>query len=137
MSDGVIHVVDDDDAVRDSLSFLFESSGFAVETYASGSDALERMAPRAADCIVTDVRMPGMSGLDLLRNLREKGLATPVIVITGHGDVPLAVEAMRSGAADFIEKPFEEEALLASVRRALGATQQAPSGGGAGRPARR
>jgi two-component system response regulator FixJ len=116
-----IFVVDDDDAVRDSLAFLFRSSGYRVQAYASAQEALAGIDPEAQGCVVTDVRMPGMSGVDLLRELKGQGRTLPVIVITGHGDVPLAVEAMKAGAADFLEKPFAEEALLSAVRRALDA----------------
>ena len=117
----LVHLVDDDDAVRDSLAFLFKSTGFDVRTYASGGEALAGISPDSAGCVITDVRMPGMSGLELLNQLRARERALPVVVITGHGDVPLAVEAMRAGAVDFLEKPFDNEALVSTVRRALGA----------------
>lgn len=112
-----VHVVDDDDAARDSLAFLFQSAGYEVTTFASGQEALAGITP-GSGCVITDVRMPGMSGVDLLKELKSRDPSTPVIVITGHGDVPLAVEAMRAGAADFLEKPFSEDAMLASVQRA-------------------
>jgi two-component system response regulator FixJ len=115
----IVHVVDDDDAVRDSLAFLFRTSGFQARAHASGPEALDAIDPALPACVVTDVRMPEMSGIDLLRELRGRGATLPVVVITGHGDVPLAVEAMREGAADFIEKPFDESHLLTAVRRAL------------------
>jgi two-component system, LuxR family, response regulator FixJ len=116
----VVHLVDDDDAVRDSLAFLLRSAGYAVRAYGSGQEALDAIADgAAAGCVVTDVRMPGMTGLELLGELRAREQHLPVIVITGHADVPLAVEAMRAGAADFLEKPFDNEALLGAVRRAL------------------
>ena len=118
-AEGVVHVIDDDDAVRDSLSFLFMSSQIAVKTYASASDFLIALPTIKGGCVVTDVRMPGMSGLDLLKHLRAEKNLTPVIVITGHGDVPLAVEAMKYGAIDFLEKPFDDVALLSAVRSAL------------------
>ncbi|MCC6779986.1 MAG: response regulator [Hyphomicrobiales bacterium] len=119
-SDGaVVHVIDDDEAVRHSLAFLMQSADIAVETYDSATSFLDRVQEIESGCIVTDVRMPGISGIDLLRRLREVGVAMPVIVITGHADVPLAVEAMKIGAADFIEKPFDDEVLLAAVRAAL------------------
>ncbi|MGC1303880.1 MAG: response regulator FixJ [Caulobacteraceae bacterium] len=115
----VVYVVDDDDAVRESIAVLLEISGFAVQSFASGKQVLDRAAELGFGCIVTDVRMPGIDGLELLERLRELDIRFPVIVITGHGDVPLAVRAIRAGAADFIEKPFEEEVLLRSVRMAL------------------
>jgi two-component system response regulator FixJ len=114
-----VHVIDDDEAVRDSLGFLFESADLAVRTYESALYFLRHIDDSPAGCIVTDVRMPGMSGLDLLRELRARNTVLPVVVITGHGDVPLAVEAMKAGAFDFLEKPFEDERLLGIVRRAL------------------
>jgi two-component system response regulator FixJ len=115
----MVHVIDDDEASRQSLAFLLESAQIGVRTYASATMFLDLVTGMSASCIVTDVRMPGMSGIDLLRRLKELGIEVPVIVITGHGDVPLAVEAMKIGAADFLEKPFDDEVLLASVRSAL------------------
>ena len=114
-----VHVIDDDEASRQSLAFLLQTASIAVQTYASGVAFLDQIGAAAAGCIITDVRMPGLSGIELLRRLKEMKIEAPVIVITGHGDVPLAVEAMKSGAADFLEKPFDDEALLASVRLAL------------------
>jgi two-component system response regulator FixJ len=118
-SEGTVHVIDDDDAVRESLSFLLRSARLDVQAYESAAAFLNAL-PVNAGCIVTDVRMPEVSGIDLLRRLRDRGIAMPVIVMTGHGDVPLAVEAMKIGAVDFFEKPFDDEALLAAVRAALG-----------------
>ena len=118
-ADAVVYVIDDDEAVRDSLRFLLNTAGLAAQTYESATSFLNHLPRVKAGCIVTDVRMPGLSGLDLLRRLKELHSAVPVIVITGHGDVPLAVEAMKSGAADFLEKPFNDEALLAAVNVAL------------------
>ncbi|HVZ14712.1 MAG TPA: response regulator FixJ [Bauldia sp.] len=117
-TDSVVHVIDDDDAVRDSLSFLLVSAGLTVRTHESARQFLDTVTDLAETCIVTDVRMPGVSGIDLLRTLRARGDGVPVIVMTGHGDVPLAVEAMKLGAADFLEKPFDDEALLAAVHAA-------------------
>ena len=117
--DAIVHVIDDDDAVRVSVSFLLDSAGFANRTHASAEAFLAALDPSAGGCVVTDVRMPGMTGIDLLRRLAQGGSAMPVIVITGHGDVPLAVEAMKLGAVDFIEKPFDDEVLIAAVRTAL------------------
>jgi two-component system response regulator FixJ len=118
-SDHVVHVIDDDEAVRDSLAFLLRSAKVAVQTYESAVAFLESSSGLTSGCIVTDVRMPGIDGLELLRRLRQRDVKLPVIVVTGHGDIPLAVEAMKVGAADFLEKPFDDEALLASVRAAL------------------
>jgi len=115
----VVHVIDDDEAIRQSLEFLLHAAKIAVKTYPSAALFLEALPAIGPGCIVTDVRMPGMSGIELLRRLRELKVGVPVIVVTGHGDVALAVEAMRIGAADFLEKPFDDEVLLASVRSAL------------------
>jgi two-component system, LuxR family, response regulator FixJ len=115
----LVHVIDDDDAVRESLEFLLRAAKIEVRTYDSATAFLNAMPGDAAGCIVTDVRMPGVSGVDLLRQLKARGSTMPVIVITGHGDIQLAVEAMKIGAADFLEKPFDDEALLASVKSAL------------------
>jgi two-component system, LuxR family, response regulator FixJ len=115
----VVHVIDDDEASRQSLAFLLQTAKIDVQTHASAAIFLDQLPGLSADCIITDVRMPGLSGIDLLRRLRELDIAAPVIVMTGHGDVPLAVEAMKIGAVDFFEKPFDDEALLASVRSAL------------------
>jgi len=114
-----VHVIDDDDASRQSLAFLLQTADIEVETYPSAAAFLDRIAGIGASCIITDVRMPGMSGIDLLRRLKDLKVDAPVIVITGHGDIALAVEAMKIGAADFLEKPFDDEVLLASVRSAL------------------
>jgi two-component system, LuxR family, response regulator FixJ len=120
----VVHVIDDDEAMRQSLAFLLEAAGMEVQTYESAVAFLEVAPAVKAGCVITDVRMPGLSGVELLRQLRERKLGIPVIVITGHGDVPLAVEAMKIGAMDFLEKPFDDEALLASVRSALNQLDQ-------------
>ena len=116
-SNAVVHVVDDDEAVRQSLAFLLRTAQLEVKTYDSAATFLS--SPPAIGCVITDVRMPEISGIDLLRRLRELKNALPVIVITGHGDVPLAVEAMKLGAVDFFEKPFDDDALLVAVRAAL------------------
>lgn len=125
MSEPLVHVIDDDEAVRVSLAFLLEMSDLSARTYASALEFLEVADTLKSGCIVTDVRMPEMSGLDLVRRLKERGVALPVIVITGHGDVPLAVEAMRAGVIDFLEKPFDNSALLSSIRSALSVTVKA------------
>jgi two-component system response regulator FixJ len=125
MAEAVVHVIDDDEAMRDSLCYLLESSDIEVRTYESAVQFLSSIDEVQGGCIVTDVRMPEISGLDLVRELRERGVELPVIVMTGHADVPLAVEAMKAGALEFLEKPFEEEVLLNAVKLAL-------RGGGAG-----
>ena len=119
MTEPVVHVIDDDEAVRSSLAFFLEMADLPPRTYASAVEFLKVASTLTGGCIVTDVRMPEMSGLELVRRLKDIGVGLPVIVITGHGDVPLAVEAMRAGVVDFIEKPFEHDVLLASVRDAL------------------
>jgi two-component system response regulator FixJ len=116
----LVHVIDDDDAVRQSLAFVLQTARMHVCTYESANAFMSALPGIEPGCIVTDVRMPGMSGIDLLRRLNELKIGMPVIVITGHGDIQLAVEAMKVGAADFIEKPFDDEVLLAAVRSALG-----------------
>jgi two-component system, LuxR family, response regulator FixJ len=116
---GIVHVIDDDEALRESLAFLLRTARIEVRTYASAAAFLDVLSEARGSCIITDVRMPGMSGIDLLRRLQELKIGVPVIVITGHGDVPVAVEAMKIGAMDFLEKPFDDEVLLASVRSAL------------------
>lgn len=116
---GVVHVVDDDAAMRDSLAFLLEEAGLTARLYEGPSALLDRADRLEPGCILTDVRMPEMSGLDLIRRLRERGVRDPVVVMTGHADVPLAIEAMRLGVADFIEKPFDDEQLVSSLETAL------------------
>ena len=122
MSDkAVIHVVDDDPAMRDSLAFLLDVNGFQPKTYESANALLSAAPIDAPGCVVSDIRMPGMNGIELVRELKRKGTACPVILITGHGDVALAVEAMKAGAVDFIEKPFDDAVLLGAIRAALDA----------------
>jgi two-component system response regulator FixJ len=113
-----VHVIDDD-AVRDSLSFLLSAANFDVVAYPSATQFLEALTRNTDGCVVTDVRMPDISGLDLLRTMRSSSCMIPVIVMTGHGDIQLAVEAMKAGATDFLEKPFDDERMLAAVRSAL------------------
>lgn len=115
----LVHVIDDDDAMRDSLEFLLRAAKIEVRTYDSATAFLKTLPDGATGCVITDVRMPGLSGIDLLRQLKARGSTMPVIVMTGHGDIQLAVEAMKIGAADFLEKPFDDEALLISVRAAI------------------
>jgi two-component system, LuxR family, response regulator FixJ len=116
---GVVYVIDDDEAVRQSLEFLLGTADIEVRTYPSAKAFLDGLSEVAAGCVITDVRMPGMSGIELLQRVQEIRPGLPVIVITGHGDVPLAVEAMKVGAVDFLEKPFDDELLLAAVRAAF------------------
>ena len=119
MTSSVVHVIDDDEAMRTSLAFLLEASGLTAQTYDSALRFLEQLGAGPTGVIVTDVRMPEMTGLELVRRLQARDVALPIIMITGHGDVPLAVEAMKSGVVDFLEKPFDEESLLEAIRSAL------------------
>jgi two-component system, LuxR family, response regulator FixJ len=116
---GTVHIIDDDEGLRESLAFLLRSAHIEVLTYPSATAFLDAIPDAGLNCVITDVRMPGMNGIDLLKRLRELKIDVPVIVITGHGDVPLAVEAMKNGAIDFLEKPFDDEILLASVKAAI------------------
>jgi two-component system response regulator FixJ len=111
----VVHLVDDDAAIRRSVGFMLKTSGHRVETYESGTELLKASTHLEEGCILLDIRMPGMDGLEVQEVLQDKGVSLPVIIMTGHGDVSLAVKAMKAGAVDFIEKPFEKEALLASL----------------------
>jgi two-component system, LuxR family, response regulator FixJ len=121
MTDPIVHLIDDDEAIRAALGFLLEMNDLPARTYASALEFLEVADGLTTGCIVTDVRMPEMSGLELVRRLKERDIPLPVVVITGHGDVPLAVEAMRAGVIDFIEKPFDDAVLLRSIHMALDA----------------
>ncbi len=119
MSEPRVFVVDDDQEVRNALELLMESVGLPASTYESAQAFLDAFDPDLPGCIVLDVRMPGMSGMDLQARLAAETLHPPVIIITGHGDVPMAVRAVQSGAVDFIEKPFNDQALLDSVHKAI------------------
>jgi two-component system response regulator FixJ len=119
MSKPVVHVIDDDDGMRESLAFLLDTSGLTARTYDSAVRFLDELDASQIGVIVTDVRMPQMNGLELVRRLKARDVTLPIIMITGHGDVGLAVEAMKAGVIDFLEKPFEEESLLAAIRSAL------------------
>ena len=123
-SEPTVFVVDDDPAMRDSLTWLIESAGLRVQAFGSAEAFLRVCYPGQAGCLLLDVRMPGMSGLELQAYLAREEIRIPVIIITGHGDVAMAVKAMRAGALDFIEKPFDHEALLASLRMALDADRK-------------
>jgi two-component system, LuxR family, response regulator FixJ len=115
----VVHVIDDDEGARHSLEFLLDCAGFRVRTYPSATEFLEQASNLAAGVIVTDVRMPEISGLQLVERLKRMRVTLPVVVITGHADVPMAIEAMKQGVADFIEKPFSDDAILGAIRSAL------------------
>jgi len=119
MRDPAVHIVDDDAAMRDSIAFLLEAEGFSTHAYDSAAALLAQASTLPPGCIITDIRMPGMNGLELVGELKRQGVAHPVIVLTGHGDVSLAVDAMKAGVVDFIEKPFQDEALLRAIREAL------------------
>ena len=116
---GLVHVIDDDEAVRDSLIVLLSAIGFEARSYPSATGFLESLDSRDPGCVITDVQMPGMSGLELLDRLSGRSADFPVIVLTGRADVAMAVDALKAGAADFIEKPFDSDVLLAAVKAAL------------------
>jgi two-component system, LuxR family, response regulator FixJ len=118
-SDATVFIVDDDQAMRTSLQWLIETTGLPVQTFESADAFLAKYYPGRAGCLLLDVRMPGMSGLELQAHLARQGYRLPVILITGHGDVAMAVKAMKAGAVDFIEKPFHDEDLLRAIRNAL------------------
>lgn len=118
-SQATVFVIDDDPSVRKSIGRLVKSEGFEAKSYPSAQAFLEAPAPNEAGCIILDVRMPGLSGLDLQDELAARGIGTPIIFITGHGDVPSTVRAMKAGAVDFLEKPFEDETLLDLIRRSI------------------
>jgi FixJ family two-component response regulator len=118
-SDVTVHVVDDDAAVRDSLTLLLRTVGLPSRAYASGDEFLGAYTPRHVECLVADIRMPGLSGLELQQELAERHVDIPIIFITGHGDIPMAVKAMKSGAVDFIQKPFRDQDLLDRIHQAL------------------
>jgi two-component system response regulator FixJ len=115
----VVYVVDDDDALRDALGLLLSAAGFTNLAYASAAEFLDAYDPRQHACLIADIRMPGMSGLELQTTLRAQGASLPMIFITGHGDVPMAVEAMKHGALDFLQKPFKDEDVLRRIGEAL------------------
>jgi len=128
VSERTVYVVDDDDAVRDSLTMLFRNAGLAVRGFTSALEFLERAAPAAPACLVLDIRMPGMSGTALQDRLLARGAALPIIFITGHGDIRSAVEAVKKGAYDFIEKPFDDYQLVTRVMSALERSEELRSG---------
>lgn len=127
MSQKLVHVVDDDDSVRRSVGFMLKTSGYKVASYASGSELLKEAKALETGCILLDIRMPGIDGLEVQQALKGKGVIIPIIIMTGHGDVPLSVRAMKAGAIDFIEKPFEKEILLAAVEEGFRTLQRSDS----------
>lgn len=115
----LVHLVDDDEAIRRSAGFMLKTSGFHVRTYESGIELLKTASNLEPGCILLDIRMPGMDGLEVQTALRDKGVGLPVVIMTGHGDVGLAVQAMKAGAVDFIEKPFEKAVLLSAIEQGM------------------
>ena len=128
-NDAIIHLIDDDEHVRRAVAFLLGTAGFAVKLHESAASFFAGLDRQQPGCIVSDVRMPGMDGVELLRRLKEKGVDMPMIIMTGHADVALAVAAMKAGAVDFIEKPFDDEVLLSAVRLALSRYARADQSG--------
>lgn len=124
-SERLVHVVDDDEAIRRSVAFALKTSGFQVRLYTNGSELLKSAAKLEEGCILLDIRMPGMDGLEVQEALKTKGVTLPVIIMTGHGDVSLAVRAMKAGALDFIEKPFQKAVLLTAIEQGLGRLERA------------
>lgn len=115
----LVHLVDDDESVRRSVGFMLKTSGYLVKSYASGTELLKEARKLEPGCILLDIRMPGLDGLEVQQQLNGMGVSLPVIIMTGHGDIPLSVRAMKAGAIDFIEKPFEKKVLLAAVEEAF------------------
>lgn len=124
----VVHLVDDDGAIRKSAGFMLKTSGYRVRSYESGVELLKDHGELTDGCILLDIRMPGMDGLEVQQALRDKGVTLPVIIMTGHGDVGLAVRAMKAGAIDFIEKPFEKATLLGAIEQGLNRLREAETG---------
>lgn len=116
---GIIYVIDDDEAMRDSLNFLLDSSGYSVTLFDDAQRFMEALPGLAFGCVVSDVRMPGIDGIELLKRMKAQHSPFPILIMTGHGDVPLAVEAMKLGAVDFLEKPFEDDRLVAMIETAI------------------
>ena len=124
-----VFVIDDDEAMRDSLDFLLGSAGFRVQVFETAEAFLDALPNAGSGCVVSDIRMPGMDGLGLLKRLKTEKIALPVVIMTGHGDVPLAVDAMKLGAADFVEKPFDDERLIAAIRTAISRAREIKKAG--------
>ncbi|MES2097171.1 MAG: response regulator FixJ [Pseudomonadota bacterium] len=120
----LIHIVDDEESIRKSASFMLRTSGFDVQTYASGVAFLKEAKGASPGCVLLDVRMPEMDGLEVQAAMNERGIAMPVIVLTGHGDISIAVQAMKNGAVEFLEKPFEKAKLLAAIEMAFDRLQR-------------
>lgn len=118
-SDAIVYVIDDDEGVRHSLEFLLDAAEVRVRSFVSADAFLKSSPPLVGACVVTDVRMPGISGIELANKLKELDSKVPIIVVTGHADIPLAIEAMKAGAADFIEKPYDDKVMLSAIRKAL------------------
>ncbi|NML05584.1 response regulator FixJ [Sphingomonas sp. G-3-2-10] len=118
-SEPIVYVIDDDEAARHSLEFLLDCASIRVRSFGSADLFLKASPPLAGACIVTDVRMPGRNGIELVEEMKRRGAPVPVIVMTGHADVPLAIQALHAGVADFIEKPFDDEVMLEAIRKAL------------------
>jgi RNA polymerase sigma factor (sigma-70 family) len=133
MTEPTVFIVDDEAQVRDALKLLMDSVGLAAETFAAAQEYLDQFDAQRLGCLVLDIRMPGMSGLELQERLSKEPLHPPIVIITGHGDVPMAVRALQAGAVDFIEKPFRDQVLLDSVHRAI--TRDAEQRGEASRVA--
>jgi len=117
--DAIVFVVDDDPSIRDALQSLIRSVGLRVQTFGSAQEFLDRQLPDAPACLVLDVRLPGLSGLDLQRDLAEAGIQLPIVFITGHGDIPMSVQAMKAGAVEFLTKPFHSQVLLDAIQQAI------------------
>jgi two-component system response regulator FixJ len=129
MAEGkLIHLVDDDDSVRRSAAFMLKTSGFQVKSYASGTELLKDARKLERGCILLDIRMPGLDGLEVQQELQNLGIDLPVVIMTGHGDIPLSVRAMKAGAIDFIEKPFEKAALLSAIEESFASMARSDSG---------
>src|SRR5215218_9755424 len=116
---GIIYVIDDDEAMRDSLNFLLDSAGFGVTLFDNAQSFLDALPGLVFGCVVSDVRMPGIDGIELLKRMKASHSTFPILIMTGHGDVPLAVEAMKLGAVDFLEKPFEDDRLIGMIEAAI------------------
>jgi two-component system response regulator FixJ len=125
VSDRIVHLVDDDEAIRRSAGFMLKTSGYKVSAYASGVELLKEVKALPPGCILLDVRMPEMDGLQVQEELKQRGVGYPVIVMTGHGDVTVAVQAMKAGAVDFIEKPFEKAVLLSAIEEGFSRIEHA------------
>ena len=119
MSNRFVYLVDDDEAIRHSASFMLRHAGYSVKTYPDGISFLDHVSDEQRGCILLDVRMPGMDGLAVQKTLNHRGINMPVIILTGHGDVPVAVEAMKGGAIEFLEKPYEKQALIGAIENAF------------------